>query len=93
MLIFPNKRRLYFCSSKEQKVLWMNTIKYVSGYRDISDFYVLGKNIGSGKYGIVKMAFNKENGIEVAVKIVSKKELSIQDRGLISRETEALKIC
>ena len=55
----------------------MNTIKYVSGYRDRSDFYVLGQNIGSGKYGIVKKAFNKENGIEVAVKIVSKKELSI----------------
>ena len=75
MLIFPNKRRIYYLSSKEDKDKWVNAIKKTIGYASLHDFYDLEDNLGKGKYGLVKNAVHKKTGTKVAVKIVKKKEL------------------
>lgn len=54
MLIFPNKRRIYYFKNKEDKVKWMEAIKTSIGYSNLYDFYDVGENLGKGKYGIVK---------------------------------------
>mgnify|MGYP000851629611 CR=1 FL=1 len=54
MLIFPNKRRIYYLKTAEEKVAWMDAIKVAIGYNNLNDFYELGENLGKGKYGIVR---------------------------------------
>lgn len=93
MLIFPNKRRLYYLSSQEEKEKWIDAIKKVIGYASLTDFYDLKENLGKGKYGLVKRGIHKRTGKEYAVKIVKKKELSLKDLELLKREIEVLKVC
>ena len=93
MLIFPNKRRIYYLTNKEDKVKWTDAIKKSIGYSNVLDFYELGESLGKGKYGLVKKAMHKRTHMECAIKIVKKKELSLKDLELLKREIEVLKVC
>ena len=57
----------------------MTAIKRAIGYANVFDYYELKENLGSGKYGVVKLGVHKKSLKEVAVKIVKKKELSLKD--------------
>lgn len=59
MLIFPNKRRIYYFYKKEEKAKWMEAIKESIGYSNLFDFYETGEILGKGKYGVVKKAVHK----------------------------------
>lgn len=93
MLIFPNKRRIYYLSNKEDKDKWISAIKRAIGYASLTDFYDLGEKLGKGKYGLVKQATHKATKKEVAVKIVKKKDLPLKDLELLKREIDVLKVC
>jgi hypothetical protein len=60
MLIFPNKRRIYYLQTEEEKVRWMTSIKKAIGYANLYDFYDLSDNLGQGKYGIVQRGVHKK---------------------------------
>ena len=93
MLIFPNKRRIYYLETKDERDQWVEKIKQAIGYANLHDFFELKESLGKGKYGLVKRGIHKKSGREVAVKIVKKKELSLKDIELLKREIEVLKIC
>jgi serine/threonine protein kinase len=93
-LIFPgNKARCYYLLTKEDKEKWMTAIKKVTGYSNLFDFYDIKDTLGKGKFGLVKSAIHKKTGKSVAVKIMSKKELTVSDMELQRREIEILKMC
>jgi PH domain/Protein kinase domain len=93
-LIFPpNKSRTYYLSSLEEKDKWMRAIKKVIGYSNLFDFYDIKETLGKGKFGLVKSAVHKKTGKHVAVKVMSKKEMSVSDIELQKREIEILKMC
>ena len=93
MLIFPNKRRIYYLETLAERDQWVEKIKQVIGYANLHDYYDLKESLGKGKYGLVKRGVHKKSGKEVAVKIVKKKELSLKDIELLKREIEVLKVC
>jgi serine/threonine protein kinase len=93
-LIFPgNKARCYYLLTKEDKEKWMAAIKKVIGYSNLFDFYDIKDTLGKGKFGLVKSAVHKKSGKNVAVKIMSKKEMTVSDVELQRREIEILKMC
>jgi hypothetical protein len=93
-LVFPgNKPRAYYLLNKEDKQKWMDAIKKVIGYSNLFDFYEIKETLGKGKFGLVKNAIHKKTGQKVAVKVMSKKEMTVQDVELQRREIEILKMC
>ena len=79
-LIFPgNKPRTYYLLNKDDKKRWMDTIKKVIGYTNLTDYYEIKDSIGKGKFGLVKSAVHRKTGKSVAVKIMTKKEMTVQD--------------
>ena len=93
-LIFPgNKPRTYYLLNKEDKTKWMDAIKKVIGYSNLFDYYEIKETLGKGKFGLVKAAEHKKTGKKVAVKVMSKKEMTVQDVELQRREIEILKMC
>lgn len=93
-LIFPpNKVRVYYLLTKEDKEKWINAIKKVIGYSSLFDYYEIQESLGKGKFGLVKAAVHKKTGKRVAVKVMSKKEMSVSDVELQRREIEILKMC
>jgi len=71
----------------------MDAIKKVIGYANMFDFYDIKETLGKGKFGLVKAAVHKKTGKKVAVKVMSKKEMTVQDVELQRREIEILKMC
>lgn len=57
------------------------------------DYYEIKQTLGKGKFGLVKSACHKKTGKLVAVKVMSKKEMTVQDVELQRREIEILKMC
>lgn len=93
-LVFPpNKGRVYYLLNKEEKEKWVNALKKVVGYSNLFDFYEIKETLGKGKFGLVKAAVHKKTGKKVAVKVMSKKEMSTSDVELQRREIEILKMC
>lgn len=92
MLIFPNKRRIYFFTELKQKEVWFEAIKQCINYSNMYDYYQLHEILGKGKFGVVKRAVHKRTKLNVAVKIVKKKELSLKDLELLKREIGVVKI-
>ena len=93
-LVFPpNKARAYYLLNKEDKDKWVDAIKKVVGYSNLFDFYEIKETLGKGKFGLVKSAVHKKSGKKVAVKVMSKKEMSVSDVELQRREIEILKMC
>ena len=41
MLIFSNKRRIYYLETLKERDNWVNKIKQVIGYANLHDFYDL----------------------------------------------------
>lgn len=65
----------------------------VIGYSNLFDYYEIKDTLGKGKFGLVKSAVHKSTGKNVAVKVMSKKEMTVSDMELQKREIEILKMC
>lgn len=48
--------------------------------------------VGNGKFGLVRLGIHKETGRKVAVKIMAKSDMTIQDLELVKTEIEILKV-
>ena len=92
-IIFPNKQRTFYLQKKEDRDMWMTMIKQAIGYANLFDFYEVKEAVGKGKFGTVKLGIHKKTGKKVAVKIMKKKQMTVQDIELQMREIEILKIC
>ena len=93
-LVFPgNKTRSYYLRNREDKEKWLDAIKKVIGYSSLFDFYEIKETLGKGKFGLVKTGVHKKTSKKVAVKVMSKKEMTMQDLELQRREIEILKMC
>ena len=71
----------------------MDAIKKVIGYQNLFDYYDIKETLGKGKFGLVKAAFHKKTQKKVAVKVMTKKEMTVSDVELQKREIEILKMC
>jgi len=71
----------------------MEAIKKVIGYSSLFDFYDIKETLGKGKFGLVKSAVHKKTGKNVAVKVMSKQEMSADEMELQRSEIEILKMC
>lgn len=65
--------------SAEDKERWIRAIKKVIGYSNLFDYYDIKETLGKGKFGLVKSAIHKKTGKVVAVKVMSKKEMTVSD--------------
>ena len=92
-VIYPKKTRVYYIDNELQYKIWVAKLKLATEYTNLSDIYELTKTLGNGKFGLVKLGINKQTGKQVAIKIMSKREMTNEDISLVQTEIEILKIC
>lgn len=79
-MIYPiNKVRIYYCKSKQERQEWIAKLKQATGFRNIYDFYSFKQDLGKGKFGEVKMAVHVKTNQKVAVKVIKKKDVPVQE--------------
>lgn len=93
VVVYPKKNRYYYVEKKEEFDIWVEKIKKATGYSSLTDIYDVKGKLGNGKFGLVKLGVNKINGNKVAVKIMSKAEMSDRDKELVATEIDIMKIC
>ena len=92
-IIYPKKKRIYLSDSESDIKTWIIKIQKSMGYTDITEIYDVKEKLGNGKFGLVKLGIHKETGQKVAIKIMSKKDMSSMDMELVKTEIEILKVC
>lgn len=92
-IIYPSKVRKYFVETAEEFTKWMTILKQVTEYAELSEFYEVKDDLGSGKFGQVKLGYHKKNKRHVAIKSFKKKEMNPIDFDLVKTEIEILKVC
>ena len=60
-------------------------------YRNIKETYKIERTIGRGSFATVKQAKNRQTGERFAVKVLSKKKMTEEDRQSLTQEIEILK--
>jgi len=38
-VVYPNKKRVYYCEKEEESQMWVKTIRRVTGYVNLTDIY------------------------------------------------------
>eukprot|EP00826_Nyctotherus_ovalis_P013410 TRINITY_DN1361_c0_g3_i1.p1 TRINITY_DN1361_c0_g3~~TRINITY_DN1361_c0_g3_i1.p1 ORF type:complete len:609 (-),score=189.75 TRINITY_DN1361_c0_g3_i1:486-2312(-) len=92
IIVGQSKSRKYYAEKEEERNMWVNTIKKVIGYANITDYYELKENLGKGKFGLVRAAVHKKSGKRVAIKLMKKQVMTTQDLELVKQEIEIMKI-
>ena len=62
-----------------------------SNYRNIKETYKIEATLGKGSFATVKKAKNRATGERFAVKVVSKKKMSDEDKTGLQQEIEIMK--
>ena len=91
-VIFPSKERKYYVSDEKEYIKWVEAIRKVVHYSNLSDLYEIKGTLGKGKFGLVKLGAHKESGRAVAVKIINKKLVTPVDVQQVKSEIDILKI-
>jgi hypothetical protein len=92
-VIYPKKSRFYYVDSEEDYQNWMKNMRKATGYANLTDIYDVKDKLGNGKFGLVRLGIHKTTGRKVAVKIMNKKDMTLQDLELVKTEIEILKVC
>ena len=92
-IIFPKKKRTYFCDNKQEFKGWKKCLRVATNYSNILHMYEITQEIGKGSFSIVRLARNKVTNQKVAVKIVTKSKLSSPILESTLTEIEIMKIC
>jgi Ca2+-binding EF-hand superfamily protein len=92
-MISNHKTRFYYSDNQELYSNWLKMLRKVTGYYNLLEIYDVKEKLGNGKFGLVRMGVHKETGRKVAIKIVNKREMTIQDVELVKTEIEILKVC
>ena len=92
-IIFPDKKRTYFCDNKSEFKCWKKYLKIATNYSNILQMYEISQIIGKGSFSVVKLATSKVTNQKVAVKIMNKNKLTSVILESALTEIEIIKIC
>lgn len=91
-LILERKPKVHYVETLEEYNGWIKNLKKAIGYSDLNDLYEIKEKVGKGRFGLVRRGINKITKEDVAIKIMSKKNMSIFDLEQVKNEIEILKI-
>ncbi len=92
-IIFNSKTRMYYCPDKDVAKFWTGSLRKAIGYENFFDSYEMLDEIGEGKFGLVKLGVHYKTKERVAIKIIKKEAMNINDLELVKGEIDIMKLC
>jgi len=92
-LYFKKKARIYYCPNEDEAKMWIKHIRSVTKFREVKENYDFGEELGSGKFGKVKLGNNKQTKKKVAIKTIDKSKLKGTEVEMVKTEIEIMKFC
>ena len=85
-------RRVFFCASEEARDRWVVALQHAGHVVPIEDDYVIGRELGRGRFSVVCECVNKVSGLHCAVKIIDKATIEKAEKELLRTEIAVLKL-
>lgn len=87
-----HEQRILFAPSEEEREAWITLMQRAAHVVPIEEDYVIGKELGRGRFSTVHECVRKANGDIFAVKIIEKATLEADEKELLRTEIAALKL-
>jgi serine/threonine protein kinase len=87
-----HEKRVLYCKSEEERDRWVTNLQHAAHVVPIEDDYVIGKELGRGRFSIVCECVHKMTGVHCAVKIIDKATIEPEEKGLLRTEIAVLKL-
>lgn len=92
-VVYPKKSRFYYVDKEDECKEWIKLLKKATCYSDLNDIYEVKQKLGNGKFGLVNLGIHKKSHRQVAIKVMSKKDMDNADLELVKTEIDILKVC
>jgi len=86
------EKRIFYAKSAEERDMWVTRLQHAAQVVPIEDDYVIGKELGRGRFSRVCECVNKATGKHMAVKIIDKTTIEPEEKGLLRTEIAVLKL-
>ena len=87
-----HEKRVLYCKSEEDRDKWVHALQLAAHVVPIEDEYVVGKELGRGRFSIVCECVHKVTGKHFAVKIIDKDSIQLDEKSLLRTEIAVLKL-
>lgn len=87
-----HEHRVLYARSSDERESWIHMLQVCAQVVPIEEDYVIGKELGRGRFSIVCECVRKETGERMAVKIIEKASLEPDEKELLRTEIAALKL-
>ena len=87
-----HEKRVLYCKSEDERDRWVSNLQHAAHVVPIEDDYVIGKELGRGRFSIVCECVHKMSGVHCAVKIIDKATIEPEEKGLLRTEIAVLKL-
>lgn len=84
--MFSHEKRVFYCKTEQNREKWVSSLQHAAHVVPIEDDYVIGKELGRGRFSIVCECVHKESGIHYAVKKIDKKTIEKDEKELLRTE-------
>eukprot|EP00914_Ancora_sagittata_P031496 GHVO01063836.1.p1 GENE.GHVO01063836.1~~GHVO01063836.1.p1 ORF type:complete len:1053 (-),score=201.67 GHVO01063836.1:217-3375(-) len=87
----PTKRLLY-ANSENERSYWIDALRAAVKQQGGENTYKIQDQIGRGKFSLVYRAISERSGMEYAVKVIDKNQITKQERNMLLSEMGILKL-
>mmetsp|Transcript_1389 Transcript_1389/g.1535 ORF Transcript_1389/g.1535 Transcript_1389/m.1535 type:complete len:670 (+) Transcript_1389:114-2123(+) len=84
--------RTFYAKTMQERDAWVEILRSAGRDRKFSDVYVWKEKIGSGRFSNVYKCLSKAAGEEFAVKVIKKKQISVEENELLRGEIAILRL-
>lgn len=87
-----HEKRILYCRSSTEREKWVTALQHAAHVVPIEDDYVIGKELGRGRFSVVCECVHKETKKHCAVKIIDKATIEPEEKSLLRTEIAVLKL-
>lgn len=87
-----HEQRILYCRSSNEREMWIHALQRSAHVVPIEDEYVIGKELGHGRFSTVRECVHKASGVHYAVKIIDKSTIEPEEKSLLRTEIAVLKL-
>lgn len=89
---YKHETRTLFCRSEAERESWVTALQHSAQVIPIEEEYVIGKELGRGRFSTVCDCVHKVTGARYAVKIIEKSSIEPEEKALLRTEIAVLKL-
>jgi serine/threonine protein kinase len=81
-----------YCRSEEERDKWVTLLQHFAEVIPIDEEYVIGRELGRGRFSVVHECVHKRSNEHYAVKVIDKKTIDPEEKALLRTEIAVLKL-